>query len=107
MLSLTMFTLDAPTYRDLIKDSYRKARDLEKQYDNFIEANRKERLEIAKRNKAQDKQHRKLESLLLGNPKEVSRLSDLIILEQQKDEDSVSAGADAAIESALQSLTVS
>ena len=52
-------------------------------YSSFIETNRKERLDTIKKNKALDKRHRKLEALLLANPKEVSRLSDLIILEQQ------------------------
>lgn len=35
------------------------------------------------RNRLADKRHRHLEKLLLSNPKEVKRLTELIILEQE------------------------
>ncbi|XP_056018635.1 protein FAM227B-like isoform X2 [Ostrea edulis] len=96
--------LDAPTYRDIIQESFKKARDIEKQYDNFIDKNHKEQVDTMKRNRMADKRHRELEKLLLSNPKEVKRLTELIILEQEREEDSLSAGADAAIEASLQAL---
>ncbi|XP_061167796.1 protein FAM227A-like [Saccostrea echinata] len=110
--------LDAPTYRDVIRESFKKARDIEKQYDEFIEKNFKEHVETMMRNRIADKRHRELEKLLLSNPKEVKRLTELIILEQEKDlesdsaeparaEDSLSAGADTAIENSLQALRCS
>uniref|UniRef100_K1R5N0 Uncharacterized protein n=1 Tax=Magallana gigas TaxID=29159 RepID=K1R5N0_MAGGI len=78
----------------------------------FIEKNLKEQVETMMRNRLADKRHRHLEKLLLSNPKEVKRLTELIILEQEKNldsdsaepargEDSLSAGADAAIEASL------
>lgn len=93
--------LDAPTYRDVIRESFKKAREIEKQYDSFIEKNLKEQVETMMRNRLADKRHRHLEKLLLSNPKEVKRLTELIILEQERGEDSLSAGADAAIEASL------
>ncbi|XP_022312836.1 protein FAM227A-like isoform X1 [Crassostrea virginica] len=94
--------LDAPTYRDVIRESFKKAREIEKQYDEFIEKNFKEQVETMMKNRLADKRHRALEKLLLSNPKEVKRLTELIILEQERGDDSLSAGADAAIEASLQ-----
>lgn len=50
---------------------------------SFIEKNLKEQVETMMRNRLADKRHRHLEKLLLSNPKEVKRLTELIILEQE------------------------
>ncbi|KAL8584979.1 hypothetical protein ACOMHN_043615 [Nucella lapillus] len=50
------------------------------------------------------KEHRKRESALLANRPEVKRLSELIVLEQRKGLDSISAGASQAVEAALMGL---
>lgn len=33
LFTLTMFTLDEPTYKDVIRESFKKVKDTEKQYD--------------------------------------------------------------------------
>ncbi|XP_033747543.1 protein FAM227B-like [Pecten maximus] len=94
-------SLDAPTYKELIKDSFKRVREIEKEYDRFYDKNMRESLVSAKKHREMNQEYQKLQSSLLARPKEVKRLCELLILEQNKDQDSVSAGADAALESAL------
>ncbi|XP_060082363.1 protein FAM227B-like [Ylistrum balloti] len=93
--------LDAPTYKELIKDSFQRVREIEKEYDRFYDKNMRESLASTKKHREMNHEYQKLQSSLLARPKEVKRLCELLILEQNKDQDSVSAGADAALESAL------
>ncbi|OWF46101.1 hypothetical protein KP79_PYT05383 [Mizuhopecten yessoensis] len=96
-----VFTLDAPTYKELIKDSFKRVREIEKEYDRFYDKNVRESLASTKKHREMNQEYQKLQCSLLARPKEVKRLCELLILEQNKDQDSVSAGADAALESAL------
>ncbi|XP_021344572.1 protein FAM227B-like [Mizuhopecten yessoensis] len=93
--------LDAPTYKELIKDSFKRVREIEKEYDRFYDKNVRESLASTKKHREMNQEYQKLQCSLLARPKEVKRLCELLILEQNKDQDSVSAGADAALESAL------
>ncbi|ESO87444.1 hypothetical protein LOTGIDRAFT_235104 [Lottia gigantea] len=94
-------SLDQPTYRDVIHESFKNIKDIERKFKEMYNKNLKESATYVHQQQRIVRQHEKREAVLMTKPKEVKRLSNLIILEQKKDEDSISAGADAAIETAL------
>ncbi|XP_064610926.1 protein FAM227B-like isoform X2 [Liolophura sinensis] len=94
-------SLDAPTYRDVIRQSYKVVTDISKRHQLLLDKANKESLICHRRQRKILRDHINREAALLSKPREVKRLSDLLILEQKKDQDSISAGADAAIEAAL------
>ncbi|XP_046569644.1 protein FAM227B-like [Haliotis rubra] len=93
--------LDTPTYRDVIRTSLKTIKDIEQQFSQMYTRSMRENAVFVKKQNAIMREHMQKESALLSRTKEVKRLSDLLILEQRKGEDSISAGADAAIEAAL------
>ncbi|KAL3877275.1 hypothetical protein ACJMK2_035007 [Sinanodonta woodiana] len=97
--------LDAPTYHDIIQESFKKVKKAEKEHQKLYERTLKESVSFIKSQRATLREFSRKEEALLSNPKEVKRLSDLILLEMRKDPDSVSARADAAIEAALMTQT--
>ncbi|KAI8794621.1 protein FAM227A [Biomphalaria glabrata] len=74
---------------------------MKKDYENMCRQNQQENLMFIKEQQAELRHLMQKQSALLANKKEVKRLSDLIIMEQRKSEDSVSAGADMALKAAL------
>ncbi|CAH1795360.1 unnamed protein product, partial [Owenia fusiformis] len=93
--------LNTPTYRDIMKESYKNVRHIEKQHQSLIETGNKQNAKFVSTQRASLREHQRRQAALLENRGEVKRLSNLLILEQRKDADSVKAGADAAIEAAL------
>ncbi|XP_055874985.1 protein FAM227A-like isoform X2 [Biomphalaria glabrata] len=93
--------LDATTYKDVISESSKKIKKMKKDYENMCRQNQQENLMFIKEQQAELRHLMQKQSALLANKKEVKRLSDLIIMEQRKSEDSVSAGADVALKAAL------
>ncbi|XP_076458309.1 protein FAM227A-like [Babylonia areolata] len=93
--------LDAPTYQDVIKQSSKTVKTIEKQFQEMFARNQRESAAFLNEQSEVLKEHRRRESALLANRPEVKRLSDLIVLEQRKGVDSISAGASQAVEAAL------
>ncbi|XP_059146536.1 protein FAM227B-like [Physella acuta] len=93
--------LDAPTYKDVIEESSKNIQRIRNSFQGMYRTNQHERQIFLKEQQTQMKDYMHKQSALLANKKEVKRLSDLIIMEQRKSQDSVSAGAEAAIEAAL------
>ncbi|KAK7004945.1 protein FAM227A [Biomphalaria glabrata] len=91
----------ATTYKDVISESSKKIKKMKKDYENMCRQNQQENLMFIKEQQAELRHLMQKQSALLANKKEVKRLSDLIIMEQRKSEDSVSAGADVALKAAL------
>ncbi|KAL5019008.1 hypothetical protein ScPMuIL_004730 [Solemya velum] len=101
---LDIATLDSKTYREVMTQSYKKVREIEHQYQEFYDKNIKDNAQYMKKQRELLQAQLKREAALLSKPKEVKRLSDLLILEQRKDQDSLSAGAHAAVEAALMAV---
>lgn len=93
-------SLDAPTYKDLIGESSKTIRKIEKNFQEMYQQTQQESHGFTKRRTQWLWEHTRKQSSLLANQKDVKRLSDLIILEQRKG-DSISVGASAAVEQAL------
>lgn len=93
--------LDAPTYRDVIKESFKTVRDSEKKYQEMYDRSLKESVMFGKKQREMLKDHLRKQESLLSQPNEVKRLSDLLMLEFRKDPDSLSTGATQALERAL------
>ncbi|XP_005098145.2 protein FAM227A [Aplysia californica] len=94
-------SLDAPTYKDLITDSSKTIKKIEKNYQDMYQRTQQESQVFVRRRQDWLWEHTRKQSALLANQKEVKRLSDLLILEQRKGPDSISVGASAAVEAAL------
>ncbi|KAK7490847.1 hypothetical protein BaRGS_00017903 [Batillaria attramentaria] len=99
-LSLTTVTLDAPTYQDVIRESSKTIKAIEKQFQEMYAKNQREAAAFREEYVAKMRDYRQREAALLSSRVEVKRLSELIILEQKKG-DSFSAGANQAMEEAL------
>ncbi|KAH9508440.1 hypothetical protein Btru_055243 [Bulinus truncatus] len=87
--------------KDVICESSRKVKQMKKDYQKMCRHNQQENLMFIREQQLNLRQLLQKQSALLANKKEVKRLSDLIIMEQRKSEDSVSAGADVALKAAL------
>ncbi|XP_033115162.1 protein FAM227A-like isoform X2 [Anneissia japonica] len=95
--------LNAPTYRELISDTYHNIRELDHNYQEMHEEGLREHAQFLTKQKECRKGQMRREKLLLSKPREVKRLSDLLVLELLKDEDEVSAGAALSVQAALMS----
>lgn len=93
--------MDATTYKDVIGESSRNIRRIKKNFTDMYKSNLRHSQKFMQEQQEVLREHMRKQSALLANKKEVKRLSDLIIMEQRKSEDSVSAGADLAVEAAL------
>ncbi|CAL1537405.1 unnamed protein product [Lymnaea stagnalis] len=93
--------LDAPTYKDVISESSRSIKRINRDFQNMRQSNHRMTQALVREQQANMRDFLRKQTSLLSNKKEVKRLSDLIIMEQRKSEDSVSAGADTAIVAAL------
>ncbi|KAK7112779.1 hypothetical protein V1264_012173 [Littorina saxatilis] len=99
--SLTSITIDAPTYQDVIKQSSRTVGTIGKQFQEMFAKNQKETATFLKRERKVLREHRRRENALLANKPEVKRLSDLLVLDQGRGLDSISAGSSKAVEASL------
>ncbi|XP_052818243.1 protein FAM227A-like [Mya arenaria] len=93
--------LDAPTYKEMVRESFKKVREKEKGYQEMYDRAQKESTVFARQQRAMMKDHMRRTTALLAQPNEVKRLSDLLMLEFKRDPDSLSAGADVAVQQAL------
>ncbi|XP_041363922.1 protein FAM227B-like [Gigantopelta aegis] len=98
--------LGFPTYRDVIKTSNKAITDIARKFQKMYARNTRQSNIFMKKQQAERRAHLQKESVLLSNTKLVKRLSDLLILEQRKDPDSLSVNVDAAIEAALMGIDV-
>ncbi|XP_074648249.1 protein FAM227A-like [Tubulanus polymorphus] len=89
------------TYMDLIQESFKGVTKRSKEFEQMYENGKKEWGSYLRDYHRKQKDKMAKESAFLANPREVKRISNLIILEQRKDQDSVTAGADLALEAAL------
>ncbi|XP_070187081.1 protein FAM227B-like isoform X5 [Littorina saxatilis] len=93
--------IDAPTYQDVIKQSSRTVGTIGKQFQEMFAKNQKETATFLKRERKVLREHRRRENALLANKPEVKRLSDLLVLDQGRGLDSISAGSSKAVEASL------
>lgn len=99
--------LDTPTYREIIKESFKNVRNMQQQYEEFYEKSSKENQSSLKKHRLLKREYELKESALLADPKQVTRLVELILLDLDTDEEKTTAGADEALELALKSVQVS
>ncbi|XP_025103022.1 protein FAM227B-like isoform X2 [Pomacea canaliculata] len=93
--------LNAPTYKDIIHQSSKVIRTIEQKFQEMYARKQHERAEIMKEHQAVLREYKKREASLLSNSLQVKCLTDLIVLEQKKGSDPISAGAHQAIKAAL------
>ncbi|XP_071954578.1 uncharacterized protein [Antedon mediterranea] len=93
--------LNAPTYRELINETYHSIRELDQNYQEMHEEGLREHAQFLTKQKENRKSLLRKEKLLMAKPREVKRLSDLLVLELLKDEDEVSTGAALSVQAAL------
>ncbi|XP_022095419.1 uncharacterized protein LOC110981800 isoform X2 [Acanthaster planci] len=93
--------MDAPTYKQLIQDTFHSIRQADENYKLMHDDGLKTHAQFLKRQKQQLQEHMRREDSLMAQPKEVKRLSDLLVLELLRDQDEVSTGAALAVEEAL------
>ncbi|XP_060582981.1 LOW QUALITY PROTEIN: protein FAM227A-like [Ruditapes philippinarum] len=77
--------LGAPTYKDVIRESFKKVRDQEKQYQEMYDRAQKDSLTFSRRQRHMLQDHLRKQTSLLNQPNEVKRLSDLLMLEFRYD----------------------
>ncbi|WAQ95449.1 hypothetical protein MAR_028139 [Mya arenaria] len=99
----------------MVRESFKKVREKEKGYQEMYDRAQKESTVFARQQRAMMKDHMRRTTALLAQPNEVKRLSDLLMLEfkgskkldkeqggkKLRDPDSLSAGADVAVQQAL------
>ncbi|KAK2169856.1 hypothetical protein LSH36_6g03066 [Paralvinella palmiformis] len=98
------FILDAPTYKDLIAETFRTVRERAKNYNILTEIDKEEHKKFIRKQRQEHLEFKKKEALLLSNRSEVKRISDLIMLELKKDHDSIGTGIRNEIDAALAAL---
>ncbi|XP_064643776.1 protein FAM227B-like [Lineus longissimus] len=98
-------SLEERTYMDIISESFKKVKNRSKECQELFERGRKGRGEFIKKLQEEQKLILDRQAALLSNPREIKRLSNLIILEHRKDQDSITAGASAAMDAALRATT--
>ena len=76
--------INAPTYRDIIKDSLKSSHELEKQIQSLLDQMSNERAMFGKQLKKEREEFRKKETQVLSRQKEVKKISDLILLRLAK-----------------------
>lgn len=94
--------LGATTYSDVIQESFKSVRELDKKYKELVDKGRKESVKFLQKQRTLQDEHRRKEAALLSNKHEVKRISDLIMLELKKDQDSIGAGVSVAIDAAME-----
>ncbi|XP_038065606.1 protein FAM227B-like isoform X2 [Patiria miniata] len=93
--------MDAPTYKQLIQDTFHSIRHADDTYQMMYDDGLKTHTHFLKRQKQHLQEHMRREESLMAQPREMKRLSDLLVLELLKDHDEVSTGAALAVEDAL------
>ncbi|XP_072044045.1 protein FAM227A-like isoform X2 [Amphiura filiformis] len=93
--------LDAKTYREIIQETFSSVRHLDENYKEMHEEGIKDHTQFLMNQRQRLKEHMRRENALMAQPREVKRLSDLLVLELLKDHDEVSTGAALAVEEAL------
>ncbi|XP_071796658.1 uncharacterized protein [Asterias amurensis] len=93
--------MDAPTYSQLIQDTFHSVRQMDENYQLMYEGGQKDHTQFLKKQRNDLQEHTRREDLLMAQPREVKRLSDLLVLELLKDHDEVSTGAALAVEETL------
>ncbi|XP_030839806.1 protein FAM227A isoform X2 [Strongylocentrotus purpuratus] len=91
----------APTYQDIIQETFQKVRHMKDTYQHMHEEGVKEHTHFLTQQRAKLHDHMRRENALMGHPREVKKLSDLLVLELLKDQGEVSTGAAQAVEEAL------
>ncbi|XP_071496344.1 protein FAM227A-like [Diadema antillarum] len=91
----------APTYHDIIQDTFQNVRQMKDTYQHMYEDGLKEHTHFLTQQRAQLHEHMRRENALMSHPKEVKRLSDLLVLELLKDQGEVSTGAAQAVQEAM------
>ncbi|XP_054762575.2 protein FAM227B-like isoform X3 [Lytechinus pictus] len=92
----------APTYHDIIQETFQHVRHMKDTYQQMYEEGVKEHTHFLGQQRAQLHEHMRRENALMGHPREVKKLSDLLVLELLKDQGEVSTGAAQAVEEAMQ-----
>ncbi|XP_076075511.1 protein FAM227A-like isoform X3 [Mytilus galloprovincialis] len=98
--------LDTPTYREVIKESFKNVRNMQRQYEVFYEKSSKENRASLKKHRLLKKEYELKESALLADPKQVKKLVELILLDLDTDDENTTSGADEALELAMKSVQV-
>ncbi|CAG5124640.1 unnamed protein product [Candidula unifasciata] len=99
----TLSTLDASTYKDVIISSSRSMRHRKMLFKEQQSHNVKVARARISECKKQVREHIRRQTSLLADQERVKKLSDLIIMEQRRSKNSVTAGADAALTASLMS----
>ncbi|CAB3980719.1 Hypothetical predicted protein [Paramuricea clavata] len=76
--------INAPTYRDVIKESLKSSHELEKQIQSLLDQMSNERTIFGRQQKKEREEFRKKETQVLSRHKEVKKISDLILLRLAK-----------------------
>ncbi|XP_067933281.1 protein FAM227A-like [Watersipora subatra] len=85
--------LDAPTYRDVIKDTFKTIKNIEKGIHKHIKADMTQHSRFVIQQNKRAKSFRETQANLLNDTKEVQRLSNLLILENNADREVTEKGA--------------
>lgn len=96
--------LNAPTYKDVIVDSLKTSKQIEKDYKKWSEKVKEENIRKELENNKKHRELKRKEELLLKDKNCVKFISDLIVAESRKDANSTSTGVDTTINRILKSF---
>ncbi|CAD5116812.1 DgyrCDS5657 [Dimorphilus gyrociliatus] len=92
---------ESETYRDLIKTSLKKTREVEKEFNDSYDHFKKEHAKFCFQRIKERQDNRRKRNALLKERATVKKIADLIVLEHNKDKDSTSSRLNAVLDEAL------